>query len=544
MKESIYTLALFLMLTTSACQDLTVENENSPDRALALAEPQDVEALIAGTFIQNWDRQDCAPAMMLTTMADENSSAWANWGMRDMSSEPRIAWNNDPSYARAESAIDPWFGSYGAISNANDGLQAIARAEAEGSVQDNAFTREDLDTARMKAFAKFNQAWAHSWLALLFDQAFIVDETVDLEEVALGNVELNLSPYTEVMTEAIRMMDEAIAIAQANSFTISADEGWIFGLDVSNEDLIRIANSMKARWLAIVARSPQERAAADWNQIMGLINAGITEDFAPIGDDDGIFEWDCMKFYGSDGETWSRMDYRTIGQADESGGYQNWLATPVEERLVFDVYSSDRRIVGDADDPTVNGKYTEYWGTNGPFPAARGTYHFSSHNHRRWKDYNLNNANGSMPFILVTEMDMLMAEGLLRTGGSAQTVADLINKTRVPNGELNPATAADPVGDPSEDHSHLDSASLWAKMKYEKRIETFQTAAGLAMFDDRGWGDLVSGTPIHFPVPGAELETLGLQLYTFGGVGGTGAAPKAGASGYMATPPNRSYRVK
>jgi hypothetical protein len=263
---------------------------------------------------------------------------------------------------------------------------------------------------------------------------------------------------------------------------------------------------------------------------MSLIVAGITEDFAPIGDDNGLFEWDCMKFYGSDGETWSRMDYRTIGPADESGGYQNWLASPVEGRRVFDIHTGDRRIVGDAVDPTVDGKYTEYWGLNGPFPAARGTYHYSSQTHRRWRDYLLNNANGLMPYILVSEMDLLQAEGLLRTGGSMLSVAGLINKTRVAIGELNPATASDPIGNPSDEHSHLDSATLWARLKYEKHIETFQTAAGLAFFDDRGWGDLLEGTPIHFPVPGVELETLGLQQYTFGGVGGPGAALKTGAA--------------
>jgi hypothetical protein len=296
-----------MLLTLGACQDLSVDNENSPDRTLTLAAPKDVEALVAGTFIQNWSRQDCAPAMLLTTMADENSSSWSNWGMRDMSSEPRIAWNNAPTYLWQESIEGPWFDSYAAISSANDGLQAVAQAEQTESVEDNTFTRAGVDTGRLKAFAKFNQAWAHSWLALFFDRAFIVDEDVDLEEVALGNRALAMSPYSEVMAAAHQMMEEAIALAQAQPFTIEADEDWIFGLEISNEDLIALARSMQARWLAAVARTPEERAGADWNQIMSLIVAGITEDFAPIGDDNGLFEWDCMKFYGSDGETWSRM---------------------------------------------------------------------------------------------------------------------------------------------------------------------------------------------------------------------------------------------
>ena len=139
-------------------------------------------------------------------------------------------------------------------------------------------------------------------------------------------------------------------------------------------------------------------------------------------------------------------------------------------------------------------------------------------------------------------MDMLMAEGLLRTGGSPQTIADLINKTRVTNGELNPATAADPLGASTDGPSHLDGASLWAKMKYEKQWETMSTSSGIEFFDDRGWGDLVSGTPVQFPVPGKELETLGLQLYTFGG-GGDSSAPKAGGR-EDSQRPARSNRVQ
>jgi len=234
-----------------------------------------------------------------------------------------------------------------------------------------------------------------------------------------------------------------------------------------------------------------------------------------------------MKFYGQNGTTWSRADYRTIGPADESGGYQAWLAAPLKDRVVFDIVTADRRIVGSADDVTEDGSDFQYQGNNGPFPAARGVYHYSSHNHKRYQYYNQGNANGVMPHMTMAELDMYRAEALLRTGGSTNEVAMLINKTRVGRGMLNPATGSDPVGSPSDAQSHLDSASLWAKLKHERRIETFQTAGGLAWQDDRGMGDLVPGTPIHFPVPGRELETLGRENYTFGGVGNTGGAPSA-----------------
>lgn len=527
---TLYALAGILSISVVGCQDLAVENLNNPDRSLAFSQPGDVVNLIRGTFGNYWNgSQDCnAGAFLLSTMADETSCSWGNWGMRDMSEEPRRAWPNSTTYANRVSAEQPWFRNYRGISNANDALQAIARAEEEESVDNNIFTREGHNTAALKAFAKMNQGLMHGTVSLYFDQGFIFDETVNLD-----NDELDLVKYEEVNKAAIQMLEAARDIAASNSFSIN---DWIWGLDLSSGDMVKLINSFIARFTVEVARNPAERAAVDWNTVIGLVDAGITETFAPVATPSSPL--DCMKFYGQEPASWARADYRTIGPADESGGYQKWLATPVHERgtkgTFFDVHTADRRIVGDANDPTVDGTDFDYEGDKGlkPFRIARGTYHFSSHTHKRYRYYlkdpdTGNAAEGPMPHILLTEMDLYKAEGLLRTGGNAAEVAELLNRTRVNRGEMNPATGSDNPGSPSDDQSHLDSASLWAKLKHERRIELMNSAAGLAYYDDRGWGDLVTGTPIHLPVPGKELETLGLQNYTFGGVGGEGGAPTA-----------------
>jgi hypothetical protein len=45
-------------------------------------------------------------------------------------------------------------------------------------------------------------------------------------------------------------------------------------------------------------------------------------------------------------------------------------------------------------------------------------------------------------------------------------------------------------------------------------------------FDARGWGDLFKDTPLEFPAPCKELQTLGiLPCYSFGGSGGEMSAP-------------------
>ena len=49
-----YTLVGVLALSAVGCQDLAVENKNSPDRSVAFAQPGDVVNLISGTWTDYW----------------------------------------------------------------------------------------------------------------------------------------------------------------------------------------------------------------------------------------------------------------------------------------------------------------------------------------------------------------------------------------------------------------------------------------------------------------------------------------------------------
>jgi hypothetical protein len=72
--------------------------------------------------------------------------------------------------------------------------------------------------------------------------------------------------------------------------------------------------------------------------------------------------------------------------------------------------------------------------------------------------------------------------------------------------------------------------SLFEMLKWESRMETWQRGPYAASwyFNGRGWGDLYIGTPLQFPIPADQLQVLGLgAAYTFGGIGGTMAAPKS-----------------
>ena len=93
--------------------------------------------------------------------------------------------------------------------------------------------------------------------------------------------------------------------------------------------------------------------------------------------------------------------------------------------------------------------------------------------------------------MLVSEMDLLKAEGLIRLGRAAEAVP-LINKTRVANGQLPPVTVDGPPDEPGCVPRKLNGqcGSLWDALRYEKRIEGLGVSAVIAYFDARGWQTL------------------------------------------------------
>ena len=103
----------------------------------------------------------------------------------------------------------------------------------------------------------------------------------------------------------------------------------------------------------------------------------------------------------------------------------------------------------------------------------------------------------------------------------------LINKTRVANGQLPPLTLSGPPDEPGCVPRKLNGlcGSLWDALLYEKGIEMIGVDANVRFFDSRGWQLLPEGSFTQLPVPGRELNTLRLGLYTFGGPGGQASAP-------------------
>ncbi|MFV1988366.1 MAG: hypothetical protein ACC682_13880, partial [Gemmatimonadota bacterium] len=194
-----YVAAILLLVVVSACGDLAVVNPNQADRDRALASPDDVETLIASAYQQYfgvahyWN----ANALAFNHMSSRHTATWGNFGMNDLGREPREPLPNTSSYRYRSVFERPWQNNYGGISAASDGLRALDAGLEIGPGGER--------NARARAFATFIQGLSSCNVALWYDQAFIVDETVDIAG------ELTTVDYDAFQAHALGKLDAAEA---------------------------------------------------------------------------------------------------------------------------------------------------------------------------------------------------------------------------------------------------------------------------------------------------------------------------------------------
>ena len=521
MRNAIRTLAVgaALLFGAGACANLDVVNPNNADAARALATPGDVESLIAGSY-NTWfsgTYSSNGPGSFLSVQSFQHTAPWANFGMEYYGRLPRQPIVNDVADSFYGYFTRPWYYSYRAIAAISDGLRSMEDP-------DIASTLGAANVLRDQAYSYFVMGMAHATLAVVYDQAFIIDETTDLTQPQ------EAVSYNDVMAAAMGYFDKAISLCGQGSFTLP--NSWM-SADVSNTDLAKIAHSEKARYRAAVARNPTERKAVDWNAVMTDAAAGVTSDFAPLIDyDSGWFIGPI--YYARSG--WGEVPYWVYGMADQSGNFQTWLAQAIPDKTPNPttgpilIVTPDLRLPQGStiEDQQANpGRYVY-----NPKDIAgvwarpdRGTWRWSYYRVDRYLDY-IHTLSDYVPEVPAVEMDLLRAEGLYYKGDMAGAAA-IINQTRTAAG-LN---ATDAGGTNTSCVPKLPDGScgsLWEMLKWEKRMEIqFQGLfAAPWYFDSRGWGDLWKDTPLQFPVPCNELQVLQiLPCYAFGGSGGEMGAP-------------------
>lgn len=461
-----------LLFLTVSCQDfstdLDVENLENPNDQILTSDPVALTAS-AGSIMQNWfmaTHDTNAPGAALATMADASTCSWGNFGMRDLSSEPRVAFNNSSSYAYANITNSYFNSLYSILSDSNTLVIAIQSGT------------EFENPAQIEAVAKLGQALSIGYLALVFDKVWLSDEN--------GVIGEDATDYKESMIFALGKLDEAIAIAEANN--VSFPEEWLPGGSGEHATLLEFMNSMGARMLVGNVRNTSQKATIDWGKVLTYTNNGLTSDFEIFMDDVTWYDLIPKTYLVYPG--WGRVDMRVINLMDP-----NTIAYWTDDVVTVPESSSDdARLASDF----------QYLSSNN-FAPARGIYHFSSYRYSRYDSYITNWTEKVVEFSKA-ENDMFKAEALANTGDVAGA-ANVINQgTRTTRGNL-PNVAS-------------ELSAVEAAIHYERMVEFSFTSMGLTFFEMRKENLLQAGTLLHFPIPGQALAAIPAESYTFGGTEG------------------------
>jgi hypothetical protein len=551
--------ALLTALALGACKDeLVVTNPDQPDAGRALSSPGDVENMMGG-YYKRWHeglyRNLGNVEGMANVMSFQNFSSLAN---------------------NCQNGRLPFSGAFNDNSIGNvckEEQQRVYFVESEVNrvattlmakvLNDKLDIGQPGTTARNNrflAFGEFLRGISLGYLAMFYDSAAVV--TVGQASADPGE----LSDYKVVFDTAMAAFQRAIDYANAPStggdgFPLPA--GWIPSpTTFTAQEFIRLVRSYRARIRANVARTPAERAAVNWDQVIADAQNGITSDhFNTTNSVSGPFRTWVQQYetYG----LWHQMPPFVIGMADVSGSYAAWIAQPVGERgsgnQSFTMVTPDLRfpqgatraaqqadfaITSCQDAATPCKRYFVNRPAGGDQFAGSG-WGWSNYDFVRFHSWRVSGdagagRNGNLPFFTKVELAMLQAEGLIRKGQFAQAAA-LINVTRVKNGlppitEFN-ATAPVPGGAncvpkvPVAPYNVIACGNMFEAMKWEKRIETAYTHFAPWFLDGRGWGDLAEGTALFWAVPYQDLQARGVAISAIYGAGaGVGTAANSAAA--------------
>ncbi len=506
---------------------LAVTNPNVVDVDAAFRTPQGIQQVIGKSFQGIFQGQYAnLNSLMPQAMnsSGESSSSLANAGMGLRTGIPRQIIDNQLGNTTVE-------GNFRDLSF----FTRFARQAANGIKALRGLNRPDAETAKARALGFFVIGYAQGNMAFMYDSAAAIRPDTTDESV--------LSSSAAVMTNALLMLDSAIAIASnplnATAFPILASE-FINGSSLTSARFIQVARSYKAKFRAGVARTPAERALVDWALVEADAANGITADLT-VGLD-GTIGWSIggtigqLATFGG----WHQMPMLYYGMADTTGAYNSYIAVGsfVTARTGFLVQTADTRwprgatraIQQAAQSPVVpsTGVYFRNRPTGEDVNDNGNPWANSNYDHFRWRPINDAAGIGTWTLMSFREISMLRAEALIRLNRTAEAIP-LINASRTANGlPAIPAgatvvpggTAAAPlIGGASCTPRVPVSATTTAcgsvleAMKYEKRMESAFTGYSQWFIDNRGWGDLVAGTPIEWPVPVQEMNSRNKIAY-------------------------------
>lgn len=476
-KISFIILSIFLF---NFCDELDVNDDIDSKRAEIIAIS---DALYNGWFLAA--HSSYGPGQNLWIASDAGTNSYGS-STTDffMGIEPREVLNNSSSYTNADIIETFYLAMYDAIYFSNKVIKGI---NIDGL---KIITNDQTDlTYVINAVAYFVRGISHGYLGLIYDQAFVVTETSEYTKTP--------SPYTDIIAAALTDLDKAIEICENNTFDVPAE--WFGGVTLNQSTLKQVINSYAARILAYSPRNSSENESIDWLKVYNYASNGIDFDFSPIGDIEpwentaGV-DWYSQYHTYSNYTDRGRADMRIVNMMDPDmpnrwPGENGYSLLPEPKINTADVY--DNRLISDF----------EYLSECNYLPE-RGYYFFSCYRFKRRDQYLLTWME-PMPEMYKAENDLILAEAALKTSKQSEAVTIINNGTRVTRGGL-PSV--------SNDDTEIEDAIF-----HERNIELFCSGMGIEYFTMRKADKLQYGTPLHLPIPGSQLNILGINYYSFGG---------------------------
>jgi hypothetical protein len=567
--------ALLAAFGLGACSEesLVVTNPTAGETRRVLGTPDDAEKLL-GSYYRRWysalyGGAGANPPTTFEGMA--NIMSFQNY-----SSLNNECQNSRYPFSGASNGNSPGNGCNGDQENPYFILSEVNRVAANFLTSLPGFdlqnpARENKD----KAFAEFLNGVSLGYVALFYDSSSVV--VPGQGELDIGK----LIDYKSVMDSAYASLDRAISYANTPAtgtagFPLPGE--WIpSSTSFTAAEFVKLIRSYKALFRANIARTPADRAAANWDLIIADAAAGITADHMNTASTTNGPGGGWRRIYDG-GSTWHQMPAFIIGMADTSGNYERWLQTPIGQRgagnVGFFLATPDTRFpqgstraAQQADfriqDCETGGAMLDFGGTKVQSckryftnrPDGSDQYTGVSWG---WSNYNFNRfhswvskgdagsaRNGTLLVFPKTVLDMLQAEGMIRKGNFSGA-ATLINITRTRNGlpaitsfdgtsPVPGGTSCVPRVPVPPTATATTCGNMFEAMKWEKRMESaFVQIAGWFL-DSRGWGDLAENTPLFWAVPFRDLQARGYKVSQIYGAGpGAGNAPNsfAAKSGY------------
>ena len=426
-RRALVVAAVTAAASVGACNDLVVTNPNSGETARVLGTANDAEALI-GTYYKRWATGVYGSVTDLQGMA-------ANLSMMNYSGALDNCQNNHLPFTGASNFNYPASFCSGAQVRLFTYMGEVNRVTASFLKQLNGGLElgSSARDARARAWANFLNGLALGYTAMMYDSGAVVTPTMDAEDpgVLIGHLALADSAAASFQ----RAIDEA-------NKPVTGDQGfpipnaWLPSPTVwTAAEFTKLVRSYRARIMANVAWSPAERAARNWAAIIADAQNGITSDHL-IVTSTTVGPTDARRAIFDSYGIAHQMPPFFIGMADVSGSYAAWIATPVGQRGVgpqgFFMVTPDLRFPQGATRAAQQADFAisscqaagsvckrYFVNRNGNDVFSGDGWGYSNYDFVRFHPWRVAGdagiaQNGTTPYMVFAEIDLLRAEGLYR----------------------------------------------------------------------------------------------------------------------------------